>query len=184
REEVNLSAVRLEPPPEHWWMKTLSAAVLRREFDIYGGENRWFGQYQDLEDDMPMGRYAMSDMSRKLLVSAFDYADIARRRRENYAILDEALSHLAFYPRLPEGVVPLGFPVRLANRDEMLRRLYAQRIYPPVHWPFPGILPREYVESYRLQSHIMMLICDQRCGPEEMRRTIDLLRADAMPAPS
>lgn len=182
RQDIDLGSVRLEPPPTHWWMLTLSAAVLRREFDHYGGDRRWFKQYQALEEDMPMGRYAMSDMSRMLLASAFDYAAISRKRVENYEILAKELSHIALYPALPRGVVPLGFPVRLANRDEILHKLYSQDIYPPVHWPFPGILPREFTESYRLQGNIMMLPCDQRCGPEDMHRMIGLLRQSAIPA--
>ena len=183
RDDVDLRHVNLEPPPPHWWMLTFSAAILRREFDLYGGDKLWFTQYQALEEDMPLGPFAMSDMSRMLLTSAFDYADISRKRIDNYAILAEALADLALYPNRSDDVVPLGFPVRLANRDEVRSVLYAHDIYPPVHWPFPGILPDEFTESYRLQRNIMMLPCDQRCGPDDMRRMIDLIRPIAVPAP-
>ena len=183
RDDVDLRSVRLEPPPQHWWLLTFSAAILRRDFDLHGGERLWFQQYQALEEDMPLGPYAMSDMSRMLLTSAFDYADISRKRIENYALLAEALPDLALYPKRPDEVVPLGFPVRLANRDAVRSVLYAHDIYPPVHWPFPGILPAQFTESYRLQGNIMMLPCDQRCGPADMCRMIDLIRPIAVPAP-
>lgn len=183
REDVDLRCVRLEPPPTHWWMLTFSAAVLRRDFDLYGGDRLWFKQYQALEEDMPLGPYAMSDMSRMLLTSAFDYADISRKRVENYRSLATELPELALHPNLPDEVVPLGFPVRLANRDDVRNVLYASDIYPPVHWPFPGILPAEFTESYRLQRNIMMLPCDQRCGAEDMHRMIELVRPIAIPAP-
>ena len=45
RTEIDFRDVDLQPPPTHWWMMTLSAAVLRREFDLYGGDRRWFEQY-------------------------------------------------------------------------------------------------------------------------------------------
>jgi hypothetical protein len=183
RKDIDLTRVELSPPPAHWWMLTFSAAVLRREFDIHGGDRSWFKQYQELEEDMPLGPYSMSDMSRMLLTSTFDYADNARRRIENYGVLQEHLADLALYPELPQGVVPLGFPVRLANRDEMQKILFAADIFPPVHWPFPGILPAEFTESYRLRGSLMMLPCDQRCGESDMRRMIGLLKGKAIPAP-
>jgi hypothetical protein len=183
RPEIDLRGLPLEPPPAHWWMLTFSAALLRRDFDLYGGDRLWFKQYRELEEDMPLGRYAMSDMSRMLLTSAFDYEDNARRRIASYHALNGALSDLALYPALPDGVVPLGYPIRLANRDEVLKILYAHDIYPPVHWPFPGILPAAFTESYRLQRNIMMLPCDQRCGPDDMQRIVDLVRPAAVAAP-
>lgn len=183
RADVDLRSVKLDPPPSHWWMLTFSAAILRREFDLYGGDRAWFKQYQELEEDMPLGPYAMSDMSKMLLASAFDYAENARKRIENYAVLQEHLADLALFPELTDGVVPLGFPVRIANRDEVQKVLFAADIFPPVHWPFPGILPAEFTESYRLRGNMMMMPCDQRCGPEDMRRMIGLIRDIATPAP-
>jgi len=130
---------------------------------------------------MPLGRYAMSDMSKMLMASAFDYVSIAQKRVENYEILAGELSHIALHPSLPPGVVPLGFPVRLANRDEVLKMLYAHNIFPPVHWPFGGILPEEFKESYRLLGDIMMLPCDQRYDLADMLRVAGLVRPDAVP---
>jgi len=182
REEIDFKDIPLEPPPSPWWMKVLSAAVLRGEFDLYGGSRRWFELYREIEEDMPMGRYAMSDLSRTLLNTAFDYASIARRRVENYQVLAGELSHLALYPGLASGVVPLGFPVRLANRDEVLKKLYEHDIFPPVHWPFRGGLPEKFRESYRLLGDIMMLPCDQRYDREDMLRMAGLVLPDAVPA--
>lgn len=182
RSDIDLRSIVLEPPPHQWWTKALGAAVLRTKFDLYGGSRHWFALYQELEECMPLGRYAMSELSRMLMNSAFDYATIARRRVQNYLTLAHELSHLALYPSLPSGVVPLGFPVRLANRDEMLNKLYDHNIYPPVHWQFRGILPPEFTESYRLLDDIMMLPCDQRYGHEDMLRMAGLVRPDAVPA--
>jgi hypothetical protein len=182
RKDIGFEDITLEPPPSPWWMKALSAAVLRREFDLFGGSRLWFELYQELEEGMPMGPYAMSDLSKTLMNTAFDYASIARRRVENYQVLAGELSHLALYPSLASGVVPLGFPVRLANRNEVLKKLYGQDLYPPVHWRFRGLVPAEFVKSYRLLDDIMMLPCDQRYGREDMLRMAGLVRPAALPA--
>lgn len=129
---------------------------------------------------MPIGRYAMSDMSKILLSTAFDYGAIAQKRIDNYQILAAELSRIALYPVLPHGVVPLGFPVRTANRDELLSLLYAHNIYPPVQWPFRGVLPEEFTESYRLLGDFMMLPCDQRYDEEDMQRVIRLVGPNAV----
>ncbi len=181
RPEIDFRGIALEPPPTVWWTMALNAAVLRREFDLYGGDRRWFELYRTLEENMPMDRQAMSDMSKILLATGFDYAEIGRRRVENYQILAAELSHLALYPSLAPGVVPLGFPVRIANRDEVRTMLYAHNIYPPVQWPFKGILPEEFTESYRLLGDFMMLPCDQRYDQEDMQRLIRLVGPNAVP---
>jgi hypothetical protein len=184
REEVDFTGIRLEAPPLHWWLMTLSAAVLRTEFDLHGGDRRWFDLYRTLEEEMPIGRYAMSDLSRALLTAAFDYRAISRRRVENYQVLADGLSAIALHPLLGPGIVPLGFPVRVANRDEVLKLLYANDIFPPVHWPFQGALPDRFTESYRLLGDIMMLPCDQRYDREGMVRLTSLVRPTALPIPT
>lgn len=165
-----LPDVALSPPPPEWVMKTMEAAILRREFDRQGGARRWFAMFQQHEPAYPIGPYAMSEMARTLLVGGIDYAMIARRRRENYAALAETLEEWAVYPALPPGVVPMGFPVRIAERDRVRRALFAQEIYPPVHWGIDGSVPVEFEESHRLSREVMTLPCDQRYGPADLKR--------------
>jgi hypothetical protein len=59
--------------------------------------------------------------------------------------------------------------------------LYARDIYPPIHWPFKGILPTEFTESYRLLDDIMMLPCDQRYDRDDMHRVMELVGGAAVP---
>jgi hypothetical protein len=160
----------LEPPPHDWWSIALSAVTLRREYDRIGGDRRWVDLFQQSETEAPIGPYAMSELSRNLLLNGFDYPEIARKRVENYRVLSERLAELAIFPELPDSAVPLGFPIRLPNRDRVRLRLFREEIYPPVHWRLEGIVPTEYHESHRLADEIMTLPCDQRYDSADMER--------------
>ena len=161
-----------EEPPADWWLPALEAMVQRREFDRYGGEPAWFGLFRDVEDRAPIGAFAMSDLSRRLLLHAFYYEAIADRRRRNYEYLSRRLPGIALRPELPHGVVPLGFPVRVARRDELRQRLFDGKIYPPVHWPVPSAVPARFEEARRLAGDIMTLPCDQRYDEADMERIV------------
>lgn len=182
RADVDLDEEGLAPPPLRWWLLSLDAVLRRREFDLHGGDRTWFAHHKKLAALEPVGPFRMSDMSRMLLAS-IDHEQCARKRIENYRVLLANLPHVPLFPDLPAGVVPLGFPVRVGNRAEMLDILYDAGVYPPVHWDFAGSLPTEFTESYRLLGNIMMLPCDQRYGPEDMLRIVSLMRGGAVPAP-
>jgi hypothetical protein len=169
RVDVHLPAASLREPPRPWMLKALEAVVLRREFDLYGGERRWFTLFRELEHECPVGYFAMSGIT-KLLLDSFDYPLIARRRRENYARLALWLQAIALFPCLPPEVAPLGFPIRLEARDRVREALFAACIYPPVHWPIADIVPERFADSHRLSCEILTLPCDQRYTPEDMDR--------------
>jgi hypothetical protein len=72
--------------------------------------------------------------------------------------------------------VPLGFPVRLRNRDTVRQGMFKHDIYPPVHWPIKGKVPVEFRASHRLARQVMTIPCDQRYSVEEMKRVAGVLR--------
>ncbi|MBL0171637.1 MAG: DegT/DnrJ/EryC1/StrS aminotransferase family protein [Gemmatimonadaceae bacterium] len=160
--------VALEQSPVRWWKKALEASIQRREFDRHGGSRRWFDIRREADSEHPVGPYAMSQLSERLLRFGFDYCRIASRRVENYGSLLTSLADLALFPNLPSGAVPLGFPIRVARRDEIRQVLFEHSIYPPVHWPIGDIIPNRFADSHRLASEILMLPCDQRYTPRHM----------------
>ena len=167
---VNFDDVELKPALSSWWLKMLEAAINRREVDQYGGDRRWYRLFQETDAATPIGYFAMSDLSHKLLFNGFEYKEICRWRIENYSILAHNLEDIAMFPILPEGTVPLGFPIRHPRRDQIRINLFQEQIYPPVHWPIDGVVPAEFSESHRLANEVMTLTCDQRYGSEDIHR--------------
>ncbi len=160
--DVMFDNIESKPAPTLWWLKMLEAAINRREFDRYGGERRWYQLFRETDTIAPCGYVAMSDLSKELLLNCFDYSQIAQRRIENYSALLCELKHIALFDNLPEGTVPLGFPVRHQQRNHIRESLFQKQIYSPIHWPIHGVVPEEFRESHRLSDHIMTLLCDQR----------------------
>lgn len=155
------------------WLKAYQAVRLRRAFDERGGEREWYRLFHEFESVGPPEPSRMSDLSAALLESCIDYDHVSERRRRNYLQLLDALREYAIFDALPEGVVPLGFPVRVSRRDELRQQLFTRNIYPPVHWPVGRVVPRNFQTSHELESVIMTLPCDQRYGEDDMQRMID-----------
>ena len=174
--DVDFNDVDLQSPPANWWLKSFHATVLRREFDLYGGNRRWFELFQETNAEGPIGNYTISELSKMMLMHSFDYSKIAQKRIDNYQVLSEKLNGLALFPNLPLGVVPLGFPVRMKNRDRLRRALFNHQIYPPVHWPLQGVVPEEFRDSHKLVNEIMTLPCDQRYGNKDMEWMAEVIR--------
>jgi dTDP-4-amino-4,6-dideoxygalactose transaminase len=176
---INFSEIQLTNVPAVWWLKALSASLLRREYDLHGGEKKWFKIFQETDIDSPIGQYAMSELSKILLENSFDYSSIIQRRRDNYQVLNSYLSKVALFPELPPDVVPLGYPIRVLNRDFVRETLFDDNIYCPIHWPIADIVPPKFGESHYLAETILTLVCDQRYSPNEMERMAKIVLREA-----
>ena len=164
-----------EKPPTPWWLKAFAAVLHRRDFDRGSFRDDWFQQFREAEAESPVGYFAMSELSQTILTHGVDHSTHATLRRENYAFLLSHLGDYAMFPHLPDDVVPLGFPIRIASRDSVRHRLFQHEIYPPVHWPIAGIVPDEFRDSHRLAEEIMTLPCDQRYSLDDMARMASLV---------
>jgi dTDP-4-amino-4,6-dideoxygalactose transaminase len=173
--EAIFDDVRLEAAPASWWLTMLEATINRREFDKYGGKRRWYQLSQDVKATMPCGYYAMSDLSRQLLCTRFDYSDIAKKRIDNYLVLAPMLKDIALFPTLLKETVPLGFPVRDCRRNVIRDKLFQEQIYPPVHWLLDKVTPNKFHESHNLSDNIMTLPCDQRYDKSDMERIAQIV---------
>jgi dTDP-4-amino-4,6-dideoxygalactose transaminase len=165
---IYFDKIKLKPSPGSWWMKMLEATINRREFDKFGGERQWYQLFQNCESDNPLGYFAISNLSYLLLFNAFDYAEIAKQRVENYLLLKNELKNVAIFGSLRENTVPLGFAIRHSDRDLILKKLFNEQIYPPVHWLIEGLTPKKFGQSHTLAKQIMTLPCDQRYGEDNM----------------
>ncbi|MBA2372379.1 MAG: hypothetical protein H0V71_12145 [Chloroflexi bacterium] len=176
---IELADTAFDAAPSRWWKVSMQASRGRRRFDDGVGDRSWFTAFQESEARSPVEPYAMSGVTDTLLRGALPWSDIAQRRIENFATLLERLEAWALFGHRPAGVVPLGFPIRVPDRERVLARLLANDIYPPVHWPVPADVPRRFADSRRLASEILTLPCDQRYVRSEMER-VAALTLDAL----
>ncbi len=174
-DESRLPQEELPPPPAAWWIEAFAASEQRAEFDKHGGDRCWFQRFQRVDASAPITPARMSELSALLLAHVIDYDAITRRRRENYLRFASVLPEFALYPELPADVVPLGFPIRVPERDKVLQVLYDSLVFPPVHWPLEGFVPKEFTDSHGLSREIMTLPCDQRVSPHDVSRVVTLL---------
>lgn len=173
----HLPPIVTEPVDRAWWYDTLRAVVGRRDFDRGDPDRSWFELFQRSEATAPTGAQAISGLAAALLERAFDPAALAHARRTNYLALADALADVALFPILPDDVVPLGFPVRVPDRDRHRQALAVAQIFPPVHWPIEGIVPSRFGACHQLAAEIMTLPCDQRLTVADMERQAAVLRA-------
>ncbi len=166
----------LASSPAFWWMEATKASILRAEYDRHGGERRWFDIFQKTEAEGPLEPFRMSDLSQLILKNAIDWRMVSQRRRDNYQFLASALGQIALFPELTSDVVPLGFPIRLKDRDHIRQALFAEKIYPQVHWPIAGVVPTIFEASHRLAAEILTLPCDQRYNLSDMERVVSQLK--------
>lgn len=180
--DTPVSALALSPAPAGWAGIALQAAELRSHFDRTGEDGHWFEQFRRVEETAPIGSFEASPITQQLLAAGVDAQAISQRRRENFTVLLNALRPLALFKTLPDGVVPLGFPIRVKNRDALQRALVEQQIYCPIHWRLGDWVPAEFADSHRLSDEILTLVCDQRYDAEDMDRIAALVKQHAQPA--
>lgn len=176
RTALRLGDVTLVPPDERWWLDALDALLWRRDFDGGNGNREWFPRFRAVEAAQPTGAFSMSELTQRILRWGVDYEEMATRRRENYLALAATLEDIAMFPELPDDVVPLGFPVRVQRRAEVLAKLFENQIFPPIHWSVPDAVPSSYREARQLAADIMTLPCDQRYTPDHMLHQVQILR--------
>lgn len=105
-----------------------------------------------------------------------DVGFIAKRRRENAAVLTERLSDIVMFRQIEDDETPMFVSVTVDERDKLRRFLIRNEVYCPVHWPKP-----EYCFAYKNTSDLykreLSLVCDQRYGTEDMTRICDLIQS-------
>ena len=101
-----------------------------------------------------------------------DYQQIRKQRQENAAYIHTRLQELNIQHIWNQGATPLFVPVLLAHhRDEVRRKMFAQQIFTPIHWPWIGNAINGVNDLYKME---LSLICDQRYDIEDMTRQMEI----------
>jgi len=170
-----LTLLESMPPPEEILNFLINAVVLRREFDLFGKENNWSMYFKLGDSQFTPKNYRMSDFTRTLLSKGFNYNHIKSQRRNNFQILQSKLCEFTIFQNLPQNVIPLGFPIRIKDRDKIQNTLFQKYIYPPIHWDLRDLIGKKFQESLELSQNILTLPCDQRYQEEDMEFIADSL---------
>jgi hypothetical protein len=114
------------------------------------------------------------------LIAGQNWEAIALRRRANWQHLNALLSARVetLQTTLPPGVVPLGYVIRLRERDRVRASLAAERIFCPVHWPLPvEVEAQRFPDAANFAATSLTLPVDQRYTESEMSRIADAVIA-------
>ena len=158
-------------PEEETSAKTapVLAPALKAAVKTQNNREAAFQEYRESEAAMTVGATTMSQLTRQLLCVIDPLAAITRRR-ENYAILDEALGDYAVFSNSDVSFAPLGFPVRHVDCDRILGHLHKEGVFAARHWrdlPSPA---SAFPWEHALAREIMTLPCDQRYDAKDMQR--------------
>lgn len=116
------------------------------------------------------------------VMGQLDLDGVIARRRANWLTLsqriaDSSLAHHVHvvFNELEDDVVPLGFPVRVADgrRDDLRAYLREKDIFCAMHWPLDHLPANEAFERERgLERSLLTLPVDQRMSVEDVHRLV------------
>lgn len=131
-----------------------------------------FRRADDGLDNQPIRK--MSKLTQRMMQS-IDYEAAAKRRRENYMMLHEALGgENSLELPLADDAVPMVYPF-LASEKGLREKLIEDKVFVARYWP--NVLDwtikddLEYLLAYQMQP----LPVDQRYGEDEMKRIIEII---------
>ncbi len=98
-------------------------------------------------------------------------AEIVEKRRNDYLYWQEIAGNdsqvVPVFGKLPPGVCPLGFPVKINNRDQVRSQLQKDGVFLKVHWNLPDTVGAEHVNSRRLSTQMITLPIYPELGTKE-----------------
>ncbi len=140
----------------------------------YGPENgyKYFINNEARFTNLPIGK--MSGLTLRLLKN-INYGEIAKRRRENYNTLDNALGPKnKLKLNLGNSQVPMIYPFLIDThgiRDYLIR----ERIFIPQYWHNALDIAEKNSFDYYLANNLIPLPIDQRYSSSDMIRVINKL---------
>lgn len=105
---------------------------------------------------LPLSTFAYNGMG-----NIMSFSEIIDKRRRDYLFWQELTERsnlfIPVFSKLPLGVCPLGFPVKVKNRDLLISRLQKKSIYLKIHWHLPAAVGSEFVNSHKLSKQMLTL---------------------------
>jgi hypothetical protein len=132
-----------------------------------------YASFQRAEQSLEkLTQESMSRLTRSLLQNA-NYMGSAKRRIENYRLIQSCLAHRGIMVRdLPESCVPLCCPIPCDEASHMRQRLANQGIFSPCYWPHIDV-PADDIVGREMAGSTIFLPCDQRYSEDDMLYMVD-----------
>ena len=98
-------------------------------------------------------------------IQKINLKSIYDKRKKNWNYLDNFLN--GKFPKVFDSYnydeVPLGYMIKVKNRDKFREKLKRNGIFTSIHWKLPKLISiKKYPESYRLSNEILTIPIDQR----------------------
>lgn len=143
---------------------------------LIGRQQTGYRQVRRYEQGIDCRIRAISPLSERLL-SAMDYAEARRRRRENYAVLHAQLAEYnRFDATLAPDATPFCYPLLLPHPTDRAA-LARHRLYVPTLWD--DVLKRKtsgFAFERDFAARLLPLPVDHRYGPDDMEDALRRLR--------
>lgn len=112
----------------------------------------------------------MSKLTKRLMQS-IDYERAAQQRIDNYNTLKAALGG----KELHYGEVPMIFPYKSAEGQQLRQRFIAKKVFVAKYWPNVDEWTEEDTVERWMANHVLPLPIDQRYDKEDMNRIIEII---------
>lgn len=145
--------------------------LIRKDISAEAGYPHFVANDKKLENQ-PIRK--MSSLTKSILAMV-DYEKTAKKRVENYILLDNALKETnQFSLYLEAGSVPMAYPYW--SKDQSLRqKLLDNKVYTATYWPNLKKRCGENSLEYQLSNEVVYLPIDQRYSIEDMLIITDLI---------
>ena len=160
-----LSNLEMRKAPASGRLRAISRRAGRSAFTVSGSDYVPMGTP---DFDLTQSNRSMSALTRRILKTQ-SYATVIERRRDNYLALCRQLDGVVepIFPTLMDGVCPLFFPFRVADRDAVMAGLRAQGLTVGEFWPdHHPQSPMNEFPVLRDLHRALWLPCHQDLSPE------------------
>ncbi len=134
-----------------------------------------YDEYSQLEEqlkDKPIK--TMSYLTHRIMTS-IDYNLVKTKRRDNYMLLESALSDRnGFSLLLADDAVPMVYPY-LTTDPKLRQRFIDNKIYVATYWPNVLDWCNDKGNDYKLTKYLLPLPIDQRYGSVEDKRIVEFI---------
>jgi len=151
--------------------------LFRKLWELWKGLH--LSPYIRFDSSGSLTEIAISSSSRRILRN-IDYSQVTFRRRRNFEFLLKKLSYthkeLLIFRHLPEGVLPLAFPILVKERNQICKEML-KRGFGAYPWPFlpEQISKNDFADTFYLSDHLLLLPIHQDVEEHHLEKMYESL---------